>query len=239
MEQRVQLSQYIICAFSSRANGNTSLNYGDTRDSLLNRSRFLSTLGIDHRDLVCAKQVHGGHVHYARQQDRGRGAISYDSALPDTDAFVTDKKNLPLAIFTADFLSIFLYDPKAAAIGVVHAGWKSAKENIVANAILLMRDNFNSKVPDIRVTFGPAIRECCYEVGEEFHGFFPKGVISRQGRNYLNIAAVNTEQLLSSGIDRSNIIDSGICTSCQNEKFFSFRKEGESCGRLMSVAMLR
>lgn len=228
----------LICAFSQRPK-NMSLVFGYTSNSLLNRKEFLANLGIDYRDLVCAKQIHSNRVAYIYEKDKGRGALSYDSAISDTDAFITDKKNIPLAIFTADCLSIFLYDPKTASIGLVHAGWQSTKENISTKTVKLMQKEFNTKPQDLYVGFGPAIRDCCYEVGREFEDFFSCGLKLRNNNRYLDLAGINKKELLDLGVRQENIFDSGVCTSCQNNTFFSFRKEGKSCGRMMSVMMLK
>ena len=228
----------LICAFSQRPK-NMSLAFGDTRYSLLNRKKFLASLGINHQDLVCAKQIHSSRVAYVCEKDKGRGALSYDSAIADTDALITDKKNIPLAIFTADCLSIFLYDSKTASIGLVHAGWQSTKENITTKTVKLMQNKFNTKPQDLDVGFGPAIRDCCYEVGREFQDFFSDGLKLRNNKSYLDLAGINKKELLDLGVRQENIFDSRACTLCQNNAFFSFRKEGESCGRMMSVMMLK
>lgn len=231
--------QNVICAFSNRHFNNMSLFYGDTRNSLNNRDNFLKGLGIDYRDLICAKQVHGGAVRYAEESNLGKGSLFYHDSIPATDAFITDKKNLPLAVFTADCLAVFLYDYKIPAIGLVHAGWRGTKERVVSKAIRLMREKFNSRMDDLSVAFGPAIRSCCYEVGGEFKRHFPGEVAFRGGRYYLDLVEINKKQVLDSGVKEENIFDSGICTSCRNEDYFSFRREGKSCGRIMSVMMLR
>jgi len=229
----------LVCAFSSRPFQNMSLFYGDTRESLSNRQNFLLSLGIDYRDMVCARQIHSSCVRYVKEEDKGRGALSYDTSIPDTDALVTDRENLPLAVFTADCLSIFLYDPLTPAIGLVHAGWRSTKENIAAKAVQLMQERFNSKPSSLYVGFGPAIRSCCYEVGADFRDLFSYGLIERNNRYYLDLAGINRKQALDSGVLKDNILDSAICTSCRNAEFFSYRKEGASCGRMMSVIMLK
>lgn len=229
----------LLSAFSARVFGNMSLFYGNTDGALENRKDFLKELSVDYRDLICAKQVHGSLVRYAQWADIGRGALSYDNAICDTDAFITDKINLPLAIFTADCLSIFLYDPKAPAIGLIHAGWRSSKENIAAKTLQLMAEEFNTKAKDLYAAFGPAIRGCCYEVKREFINFFPADVIRKSSRYYLDLAKINKKQLLDSGLEGKNIFDPEICTFCQNGEFFSYRKEGSSCGRMMSVIMLK
>jgi len=228
----------LICAVSRRHFENMSLSYGDTANSLASRKKFLGGLGIDSRDLICAKQTHDDKARCVRREDKGKGALSYDTAIEDTDALITDEPNLPLAIFTADCLSVFLYDPKAPAIGLVHAGWKSSRKNIIAKAIQLMREKFSSSPEYLLAAFGPAIRSCCYEVGVDFRGSFPGGVIARAGRYYLDLPAINKRQMLDAGVKEANIFDPGACTFCKNEDFFSYRKEGDSSGRIMSVIML-
>ena len=230
----------LLSAFSTRILGNMSLFYGDTRDALENRKNFLKGLDIDYRDLVCTKQVHGSVARYIQDKDTGKGALSYDNAISDTDALITNKKNVPLSIFSADCLSVFLYDSKTHSIGLVHAGWRSSKGNILGETVKLMQEKFNTKVEDLYVTFSPAIRDCCYEVGGDFADFFsPEYLIKRDKRYYLDLVGINKKQLLGLGAKDKNIFDSKICTACRNEEFFSYRKEGSSCGRMMSIMMLR
>ena len=228
----------VACAFSSRRQQNMSLSYGDTHGSIENRRVFLGGLGLSCENLVCAKQTHASHVKYVTEKDAGSGALSYESAIADTDGLVTDRRNLALAIFTADCLSIFLYDPQTPAIGLIHAGWGSTKENIVSAALKLMQGQFDSRPQNLYAGFGPAIRNCCYEVGKDFQDTFGS-LENKGGRYYLDLVALNRKQLLDSGLLQENIFDCGICTSCRNADFFSFRKEGATCGRIMSVIMLK
>ena len=236
---RMSQSAEVVYGFSNRTHRNMSLNYGDTVGALEHRKGFLSGLGIDHRKLVCAKQVHGDRVRVAARKDSGSGALNYESAIADTDAFITDKLNLPLVIFTADCLSIFFYDPENPAIGVAHAGWRSTHARIAEKTIKLMQERFGTQAQHLIVTFGPSIRKCCYEVGKEFLGLFPQEVRESGGKHYLDLAGINKRLLLDSGVEEGNISDANICTCCRNDRFFSFRKEGKNCGRMISVMMLR
>lgn len=230
----------VVCAFSSRICGNMSLFYGNTGNALENRKGFLKELNIDYHSLVCAKQVHASTVRYVRQPDKGKGALSYEDSIPSTDALITDEKNVPLSIFTADCLSIFLYDAKNHCIGLAHAGWRSSRETIAARTVKLMQEEFNTATGDLYAGFGPAIRSCCYEVGEELAGSFTSGCVIKRGRqNYLDLVEINKRQLLAEGVRDKNIFDSKICTACRNAEFFSYRKEGAGCGRIMSVMMLK
>ncbi|RKY31368.1 MAG: peptidoglycan editing factor PgeF [Candidatus Omnitrophota bacterium] len=232
------LGQGLAWGFSNREDGNMSLFYGESNNSLGNREKFLRTLGIDYKDLVCAKQIHSNQIRYVSDSDKGKGALSYDTALADTDALITNKKGLPLAIFTADCLSIFLYAETIPALGLVHAGREGTRENIVSETIIQMQKRFNLKAEDLKACFGPAIRSCCYEVGRDFKDF-GYGLIKRDSRYYIDLIEANKKQILDRGIKKENIRVCGICTSCENDRFFSFRKEGRSSGRMISAAMLK
>ena len=232
-------SDSIIAAVSTRSDGNMSLSYGDSSKAVDNRKLFLTGLGIDCQALVCAKQVHSGCIKRVSAADKGRGALTYDDAVSDTDAFVTDIRSIPLAIFTADCLSVFIYDSRHSAVGVIHAGWRSSKENIVSKTIEFMKREFGSNPQDLYTSFGPAIRKCCYEVGAELEKEFPGYVLDRNNSFYLDLIGVNAEQIVSAGIKKERIFDCGVCTVCQNADYFSYRKENNQAGRIMSVIMIK
>ena len=196
----------VVSALSKRRHGNMSLSYGDTAHSLRNRDAFLKPLGIDYRRLVCLKQVHGGTVRYVTEDACGSGAIAYNDAIENTDALITDKPGVPLVVLTADCLSIFLYDPKMAALGLVHAGWRSTRERIVLSSVRAMQDNCKAQPRDLRVRFGPAIQRCCYEVGSDVMEYFPHSLHEREGCYFLDLAQENREQLIVAGVPSENII---------------------------------
>jgi polyphenol oxidase len=229
----------VTAAFSRRQDGNMSLCFGDTRGSLEHRKEFLSSLGIDYQDLICAKQAHGKHVEYVTQFNKGCGALDYESSFSDTDGFMTDKKNVPIAILTADCLSIFIYDPKRPAIALLHAGWRGTEQNISGEGVRVMQEKFGSEPKDLLIGFGPSIRSCCFEVEKDFKSNFSFGLIERDGRTFMDISLINQKQLISHGVEAENIFDPKFCTFSENENFFSFRKEGKAAGRMISVMILR
>lgn len=229
----------LAAGFSNRLSGNMSLNYGDVRESLSNRRSFLGSLGINYRGLVCAKQIHSANIKRAGLLEKGAGALVYKTALTDTDAIITNKKNLPVVILSADCLSVFFYDPVSRSIGLVHAGWQGTQKNIVLKTIAAMRSEFNARPEDIQIFFGPAIRSCCYQVKEEFQDKFREGLLLRKEGFFLDLAGINEKQLIRGGVDPAKIEDCSICTGCLNKEYFSFRKEGPFCGRIMSVLMLK
>ena len=228
----------LICAFSDR-----SLNLGfdniNPRQLKSNRKIFLSQLGADYKNLVCAKQVHKGGVVRLAAKDKGGGSVNFKDTLPNCDGMITNQKDLPLAVLTADCLSIFLYDIKNSAIGILHAGWRGTYKNIVKSALSLMNKSFKTEPRNLIVALGPAIRSCCYEVGSEFKKYFPNNLLKRKDRLYLDLIGINKKILINLGVKKKNILDSNICTSCRNKDFFSYRKEGDSAGRMISLIALK
>ncbi|MFH1622492.1 MAG: peptidoglycan editing factor PgeF [Candidatus Omnitrophota bacterium] len=200
-----------------------------------NRQIILSELNLRLDQIVCPKQTHSDHYYIVEQKDKGRGAFNYEDAISDTDAFITKEKNIALTIFVADCLPVYIMDGNNGTIALAHCGWKSTQKSLLKKTLLAMFEKFESKPQDIVLFFGPAIRKCCFEVGEEFLGYFKEGISHKEDKIYLDLIKVNYLQAKEVGILEDNIFDSEICTYCQNDKFFSFRKEEDSCGRQMAL----
>lgn len=232
------LKSGVIAAFSNRRL-DLGFRVGTPQEIRNNRKAFLDSLSINCEELVCCQQPHGRNASVVSRHDTGRGVSDFETAVADSDALITNCRNLALAVFCADCLPIFLYAPGNNAVGIIHAGWQGTKEGVTKNTVELMRKNFNINVQDLLIGFGPAIRNCCYEVMDEFRDYFPSGIQERSGRLYLDLIAVNIAQLKSLGVKESQIVDTGLCTSCMNKEFFSYRREGSRAGRMMSVIMLR
>ncbi len=187
--------------------------------------------GLDLPHVFWRKQVHGDDVLVAKDS-------SYSSkGCPDADAYITNRKNLPIAIRTADCVPVFLFDPIKRAIGLAHAGWKGTHQEIAYKTVLRMQESFGSNPEDIHAVLGPSIQPCCYEVGEEFRQYFPNEIIERAGKLYVDVTKNNYKQLLRAGIKKEHIQNTGICTHC-NPKYHSFRRDAEESGRMISLMTL-
>ena len=54
---------------------------------------------------------------------------------------------------------------------------------------------------------------------------------------YFDLTLVNKRQLIDQGVKGENIFDCEMCTCCDNQ-FFSYRREGKTTGRHLSLFML-
>ena len=202
-------------------------------DRQISHVDFLKRMGIPSKGLIRLQQVHGGEVVKVDAETALSGEI------PGADGAITDVKGITLSVRTADCLPVLFYDPEHNAIGIAHAGWKSTKEKIAKNIVEAMKANYRSVPSRVLVWMGPALRQCCYEVNSEFLMHFPDSVVKMAHKHYFDLVGENAEQLIAAGISAKNIFDCGICTACKNDEFFSFRKEKDKAGRMLSVIMLK
>jgi YfiH family protein len=194
---------------------------------------FLKTLGAAEPRLAKLEQVHKGKVANVTAK------TDLSSKIAGCDGAITNAKGVALMVMTADCLPIFLYDPEKHAIGIAHAGWRGTAEGIAKNVVNAMKAEFGSEPAKILIGFGPAIRQCCYEVSREFLVHFPGSVVKMAHKYYFDLAGENAEQLLSLGVNTKNMFDCGICTSCRSDEFYCYRKEADKTARMASVIMLK
>lgn len=194
------------------------------------RSTFDKTLKPIER-FVLLKQVHGDRIAVLDDPGKFRKPGFYHQ--PSADGAVTCVPDLTLLVFSADCLPVFF---KAGEwVGLAHAGWRGTKAGIAVKMLDLISERSGVGVDRVRVILGPRIGSTAYEVGTEFRGHFTEHRFrTRKGRLYFDLAEENTRQLVRAGARAKNIADHGICTVRQNRDFYSFRKEGEKAGRIVS-----
>jgi YfiH family protein len=218
---------------------NVALHVGDEVANVLgNRRRVAEGLGADLRNWVCAQQVHGDRVHCVTAAEVGRGALSYDTAIPETDALVTAAPNLVLTLFVADCAPVFLYDPQHRAFGVAHAGWRSLAAGIVPKTVEKMQAYFGTRTDQLFAAVGPSLGPCCFEVGPEVAGQFDPSHLVRQPdgtRPHLDPCSVIRRQLVERGVPSERLDAAPPCTKCQQSDYFSHRGSGGSTGRAVAL----
>ncbi|MCF7874145.1 MAG: polyphenol oxidase family protein [Candidatus Omnitrophica bacterium] len=154
---------------------------------------------------------------YMDQRHSADLTIVEEPGVYSVDGLFSKDKNHFLVVKTADCLPLFLAK-KDHYVGIIHMGWRSAKEGILKNIPF--------DLADFKVVAGPGLRSCCYQVGTEFRKF---GRIA----SYLKISPKGTffdpvefakDQLFSKGLKRENFFDLGLCSYCSKHNFFSHRR---------------
>ncbi len=248
----------------SDADGEKVLNLGavewDTRENVEeNKRRFQSALGASGIPLVSLHQIHSDVIHTFN---------SAPAKQCKGDASATNKPGLLLGVRTADCAPVLIVDPKKRVVASIHAGWRGTLARIVTKTIGQMHMEFRSRPQDLLAAIGPTIGGCCYEVGTEVASAFaakfsnaseffdelrtgdepnplqwlnmmPPGHQPPPNKVLLDLKKANRAQLLEVGLREEHIFVTDLCTSCDVDRLFSYRKEATGSGRLMSVIAIR
>ena len=226
-------------AFSSRLGGVSegpfaSLNLGvltdDDPDNVrANRRLFCSKLGVDPETATMAWQFHSAEVVRAD----GRGIVTPGVEFERCDGLWTEQPGRGLMLLSADCLPVALArtngDP---AVAVLHVGWRGLLAGIVeSGAAALGGEPFVAAI-------GPGIGPCCYEVGDEVAGPFRErfgdAVVPRR---HLDLHEAAERALREAGAESVERV--GLCTSCEEELFFSHRRDRGRTGRQGILAVIR
>lgn len=172
---------------------------------------------------VWLKQVHGTAV-----VDAGR-----TSCYPQADASFTSHPGAACVVMTADCLPVLLCDDLGSVVGAAHAGWRGLRDGVIEQTVRAM----NVPPQSLMAWLGPAIGPQAFEVGEEvraaFVGLQPEataaftpGVSEKWLADIYQLARL---RLHAQGVTR--IYGGGLCTYTDQQRFFSYRRDGAT-GRM-------
>jgi len=246
---------HIRHGFSTRHGGVSSDNGSDSAGHTLNlsdtswdspdhiqenRRRFLSALNLEKSHLTTLRQVHSNRVHIIKE-------ISGRWNRPEGDALCTQAENVALAVQTADCVPVLIADPLQHAVAAVHSGWRGTLAGVLLKTIEQMQLTFGSDPASLLLAIGPGIRACCFQVGPEVAGPFEKQYPGcsltkpaqrHPEKRFLDLIKALEMQMNLVGVRPENCYDSGICTCCNTDNFFSYRAEGSASGRMMALIAL-
>jgi YfiH family protein len=192
---------------------------------------------LPNRRFVVANQTHSDHIKVVTEvMEQGWRELS--SAIPDCDALITQQKGVMLTILTADCVPVLIFDPQKEVVAAIHAGWGGTHKEIVYKTVQKMQEAFGCNPVDMIAGIAPSIGRCCYEVGEDVakHFFEEPKAFDIKGEKYmLDLPHINAKQLLKAGLRLEHIEHSNICTACEVDDYFSYRKEQGCTGRFMSM----
>ena len=191
------------------------------------------------KNIFLLNQIHSNKLIYV--DDKYKSKMQ-----PKVDAIITNQRNLPIAVLTADCVPILICDNKKKMIAAIHAGWRGAYKGIVNKVIKFMIKK-GCKLKNITAAIGPSISVENYEVKEDFK----KKFIKKDKKNlkyfkinnkklYFNLTKFVHSLLLSNKI--KNIETLKIDTFNVKNNFFSARRalrlKHKDYGRNISIIML-
>jgi YfiH family protein len=221
-----------------------SLNCGpsssDKKKNILKNLEIVSNkIKAKNKKIILLNQVHSNKFHYIGMHSKLNNKF-------EGDALVTDRKNTPIAILTADCAPVLIYDDKKKMIAAIHAGWKGSYKGIVKKVVKFMiKKGCSSK--NITAAIGPCISSNNYEVKEDFIKKFikkdKKNIIffkKNKDKNYFSLNKYIHFQLNSLNIKKIDIINKDTFNTKNN--FFSARRSislnENDYGRNISIIMI-
>lgn len=201
------------------------------------RERFARATGLEADSPAILLQVHGRRIVDAGELAGG--------AVPEADGVLALRDGPPgpaPAVRVADCVPVLLASRDGRALAAVHAGWRGTAAGIAGHAVELLAASGVDPV-DLVAALGPAIGGCCYEVGAEVVRAVaaacavPPGELAAAGPGggvRLDLRHANRLQLERAGLPPEAVSAAPWCTACDNDRFFSYRREGTGAGRLIA-----
>lgn len=210
---------------------NMSFTVGDEKKRVTeNRERFFNSLGLNQQTVAYQKQVHGSSISVV---DKGGNC-------GESDALITTRKNLGLAISSADCCAIFLYDPANEIIAAVHSGWRGTEKEILLKVLQKLSNDYNSVPGNIVCYMAPSISQVNYLVGSDVADKFDLHYLQKQNNKFLlEIPQINYDTLLNYGVFENNIQVSCLCSYEYKSLLHSYRRNGERSGRSLGIIAMK
>lgn len=181
------------------------------------RGEAMARLEPFHRNLL--RTAAGDQPLVTAEQVHGSVVVIVDSPkkdpVPGTDGLVTTTRGLTLGIYVADCAPVWIVARDGSAGALLHSGKKGTELGITREGIRILTVETGKPADEFAVVIGPCIRPPCYEVD------FSKE-IARQARD--------------AGV--LQIHDEGVCTACNPEHYYSYRREKGLTGRMLATLTL-
>jgi polyphenol oxidase len=222
----------VNAAFSLRESGVSidqyqGLNLGDHVDDdpvLVNENRKLISQSLQLPSPPCWLQ----QTHSTLVKDLAGYHI-----VEEADAAYSNQKGKVAVIMTADCLPVYFCDDQGKEVALAHAGWRGLLEGVIEKTL----DSFEAKPENIMAYLGPAISQANFEVGAEVRQVFVDRnsksesafIATSNGKYLADLYRLATQRLQQAGI--AQIYGQPNCTFAQADKFYSYRREGQT-GRM-------
>lgn len=210
-----------------------------------NRVLLCRELGIPPERLFIPRQIHEDKILRIDAAFLSLPAgIRSETCEQGYDALITDCPGIALGVTTADCTPVVFYDPSNRVIAAAHAGWRGTARGIASRVAAEMVAGYGCSYATLRAFIFPSISARRYQVGSEVAEALEKTGIALEkiarrdpaspNRYYADVAEANRQQLLQAGLPPGNITRHTACTYEQDADFFSARRQGFACGRMVS-----
>ena len=126
---------------------------------------FFDKINLDINKAIFMRQVHKDNI--VKIDESNKDIYNKQNPVKETDALITNLKNVPLVIQTADCIPLILYCKESKSMAAIHSGWRGTVQKIIPKTIELMKKEYNIDAKTMYAYIGAHIFEKDYEVGAE------------------------------------------------------------------------
>jgi YfiH family protein len=236
-------------AFFTRRGGHSnepfdSLHFGtqgNDAERLLDNVRTASkALAIDPDRLYLVTQVHGRNVAAVRGDEDRTSVLAREA-----DVVLTRAAGIACGVKVADCVPVLVADRASGAVAAIHSGWQGTVADVVGAGIAALRQAVGPGA-ELVAAIGPHIEACCFEVADEvaakLQACAPGQPVVERGRGprpYVDLRKIVRAQLVAARLSNDAIDDVPGCTRCDGARFFSYRRDRERSGRMLSAIVAR
>ncbi|MBI1876908.1 MAG: peptidoglycan editing factor PgeF [Chloroflexi bacterium] len=220
---------------------NLGSSVGDDPEAVKkNYEQVCRVVNITPEQTISCHLIHSAYVLTIKPMNRQR-------LMGKADGLITATPEIYLSMRFGDCTPLIFFDPVRGAAGLTHAGWRGTMQDVAGATVRAMVEQLDCRAADIIAVIGPAIGPCCYEVGPDVMAAATRsfsdaaGLFTRRngkaGHAYFDLWEANRRQLAAAGV--TQIIQSGLCTACRTDHFFSHRAERGRTGRFGIIIGLK
>jgi YfiH family protein len=199
------------------------------------KNKIKERFNLNEEDVFFINQVHDKEICSIDENSKSNIRVC--------DGLMSNCKRKLLVTCYADCVPLLFFDPKNKVVASVHSGWKGTIRKIAAEAVFKMVKTYKSDPKDIIAGIGPSIGPCCFEVEPDVCKMFKREfgedvILKDKDKLHIDLWRSNIIQLQNAGLRDDNIECLRICTYCNSDKFYSFRKGDKEQGRFAAFIML-
>jgi polyphenol oxidase len=200
-----------------------------------NRRLVCAALGLDGDRVTMGHQVHGADVRPVPAPTRPGRFTGGLRGWPAGDGLETTTHGMALVVLGADCLPALLWRVDRPAVAAVHAGWRGLVGGVLEAAVARLGDPAR-----VAAAIGPGVGPCCYPVDAALRERFAAAFGDHSVRPpAVDLARAARSALVRAGVPHASVAAVEACTSCEEERFFSYRRDGPVTGRQAGIIWIR
>lgn len=152
----MNILDFVKIETSTKDDGNMSYSYGQKKEVKKNRRRFFEKNGFKYQNTYLLRT---DFKEFKELDTVGVVDVVLNrfTIVHNTDALITDSKDIVLALLTADCLQITAYDPEKEVVALIHAGYMWQDAGIIDKTFSVLKKRFGTKPEDVLVHLGNCI----------------------------------------------------------------------------------